>query len=144
MKFKYDSVVHNSMEEVWDFIMDFDRRSEWIHFFDKSFITHQTDNWIGTKYKEKLTFLGIPLFIEYEITEYVHQTYWKSKCKMPPFYPKIHCTAKDNGDGTIFSSLEFDIKLGPFFLVPKKLIQNQVDNLIEPFINNYIEILDKK
>ena len=139
----YTSTVHNSMENVWDFIMDFERRPEWIDFFDKSYITKQTSNWIGTHYKEKLTFLGIPLYIEYIIIDYHEQHYMVSKCNMAPFYPVVTITAKDNEDGTVFTSLEFDIKLGPFFLVPKRIIKKQVDDLITPFIEKFREIMDQ-
>ena len=62
---------------------------------------------------------------------------------MPPFYPVVTVTARDNEDGTIFSSLEFDIKLGAFFLVPKRLIQKQVDDLISPFIDKFVAIMDQ-
>lgn len=144
MKFRYDSTVRNNMEDVWAFIMDFSNRPSWIHFFDKSFVSHQTEGWIGTKYKDKLTFLGIPLFIENEIVEYEENSHWRSKCEMAPFYPKLYVEARDNGDGTIYSCLEFELKLGGAFrLVPKSLIQKQVDNLVNPIIDRYIEILDK-
>jgi hypothetical protein len=143
MKFKYDSNVHNTLEEVWDFILDFSKRPEWIHFMEKSYVTHQTKNWIGTKYKEKFVFLGIPLYIEYEITNFKEHSLIESKSKMPPFYPEVVTVVKDNGDGTIYSSLEFDIKLGAFMLVPKSIIQKQVDNIILPFIEEYKRILDK-
>lgn len=143
MKFKYDSNVHNSLEEVWAFVIDFSKRPDWIHFFDESFISHQADSWVGTKYKEKLTFLGIPLFIEYVVTDYKEQSYIYAKSNMPPFFPKVNCEVRDNGDGTIYSSLEFDIKLGAFSLVPKKIIQKQVDKLVEPLIAEYVRILDK-
>lgn len=144
MKFLYSSNVHSDHDTVWGFIMDFKQRPDWIHFFEQSFVTHQTANWIGSKYKEKFVFLGIPLFIEYEIYDYKEKSHFKSRSKMPPFYPELHVTCKDNGDGTIYSSLEFDIKLGPVALLPKKLIQSQVDNLIKPCIENYVRILDKK
>jgi len=143
MRFIYSSNVRNSMENVWDFIMDFERRPDWIDFFDKSYITKKTSNWIGTHYKEKLTFLGIPLHIEYIILDYHEQHYFIAKSKMPPFYPVVTVTARDNEDGTIFSSLEFEIKLGPFWLLPKKLIKKQVDDLINPFIDKFVGILDQ-
>ena len=143
MVFKYDSVVRNNVDDVWDFIMDFDRRPEWIHFFDKSFVTHKTEGWLHTKYKEKLTFLGIPLFIEYTIIDYKDKGSFTAKCTMPPFKPMIHTFIRDNGDGTIYSCLEFDIKLGPFSLIPKKLLKKQVDMLIEPCVQEYVRILDK-
>ena len=143
MKFKYDSNVRNSLENVWDFIMNFERRPEWIHFFDKSFISEKADTWVGTKYKEKLTFLGIPLFIEYEITEYQERSNLFAICKMPPFKPKIEIQVRDNGDGTIYSSLEFEIKLVALRFAPKKFVKKQVDKLILPVIDNYIRILDQ-
>jgi hypothetical protein len=142
MQFKYSSDVRNTLENVWDFAMDFERRPEWIHFFDKCYITHKTENWVGTTYKEKSVFLGIPLYIEYTITIYEHQKQMSSHCKMPPFFPTVHISVWDNGDGTIHSVLEFDIKLGPFVLVPKSIIKKQVDNIIHPFIDKFVEIMD--
>ncbi len=132
------------MEVVWGFIMEFERRPEWIHFFDKSFITDKKDGWVGTKYKDKLTFLGIPLFLESTITHYEENKMWCAKCPMPPFYPEIEVNTRDNGDGTIYSSLQFDITLkGPFRFIPKSLIKKQVDELIAPCIDRYIDILDR-
>lgn len=144
MKFLYSSNVHNDIDTVWSFIMDFPNRPNWIPFFEQSFITHQTSNWVGTKYKEKLEFLKIPLFIEYEIYGFKDKSYFKSRSKMPPFYPEMEISCRDNGDGTIYSSLEFDIKLGAIALLPKKLIQSQVDNIVKPCIENFINLLDKK
>ena len=122
MKFSYNSTVTNTLDEVWKFIMDFERRPEWIQFYDKSFITEQTPNWLGTKYKEKLTFLGFPMFIEYEIFAYEEKKMWKSKCNMKPFYPIVHVEVEDLGNGKIANQLTFDIKIpGPLKLIPKKI-----------------------
>ena len=143
MIFKYTSDVHNTLENVWDFVMDFGRRPEWIDFFEKCYITHQTDDWVGTKYKEKSVFLGIPLYIEYKITIYEHQKQMSSHSNMPPFFPTVHISVWDNGDGTIHSVLEFDIKLGAFLLVPNKFLRKQVDGIIHPFVDAYVEIMDK-
>ncbi len=141
MKFSYDSTVNNNLDNIWEFAMNFERRPEWIHFFDKSFITEQTPNWIGTKYKEKLTFLGFPLFIEYEIYEYEEKKQWKSKCKAKPFYPSIQVEVKDLGNGKIWSQMTFEINLpGPLKFIPKKIIQKQVDELVNPCVTKFEEL----
>ena len=143
MEFKYSSNVRNTLENVWDFAMDIERRPEWIHFFEKCYFTEKKSNWIGSKYKEKSVFLGIPLYIEFTILDYTHQQSMIAHSNMPPFFPTIKISASDNGDGTIYSALEFDMKLGPFFLLPKRLIRKQVDNLINPFVDRFIEIMDQ-
>lgn len=143
MRFMYSSTVRNSLDNVWAFIMDFDRRPEWIDFIERSYITDRTSNWIGTHYKEKLTFLGIPLHLEYVITDYSEKKYLIAESRMPPFHPTLTITARDLGDGTVFTSLEIEIRLGPFALVPRKIIKHQVDNLINGFVEKFVKIMDQ-
>ena len=144
MEFTYKSTVWNTIENVWEFVMDFERRPEWITFYDKSYISDRKEEWVGTKYKDKLTFLGIPLYIEYTITHYEENKEWRSNCKMPPFYPKLKAGISKNGDGSIDCYLTFEITLkGPFVFIPKSLIRKQVDELVEPCIQNYIDIISQ-
>lgn len=141
MKFKYETTIENSKEATWDLMIDLNRRSEWIHFIDECYVTHQTDNWVGTKFIEKLVFLRIPLNLEQEVTKFEKYAAFHYGCKTPPFYPKVYSSMVDNGDGTITVTLEFDIKMGAFMLVPKKIIKKQVDNIIQPLIDEFEKLL---
>ncbi len=143
MRFSYSSIVHNDVDTVWDFIMSFERRPEWIHFIEKCTVIDKKEGWVGTKYQEKSVFLGIPLNITYEVTSYKEKDSWSSICKMPPFYPKIFVTIKDMGNGEIHGTLEFELKTGILGLLPKRLIKKQVDKLVDPCIERYLELLDR-
>ena len=143
MKFTYTATVRNDLDTVWAFNMDFERKPEWIYFYEKSYVSYQTEGWVGTRYKDKLDFIGIPLYIEYKMLEYEDKKRFRAKSKFPPFYPEIEVVTKDNGNGTVTSSLTFDMKLGPFALLPKRMLQKKVDDFIQPALDRYIEILDQ-
>jgi len=82
--------------------------------------------------------------IEYlgEIIDWKELHLMRSKCLMAPFYPCVEIRVKPLDEHHIESSLIIDIKLGPFALVPKKLIQSQIDVLVLPMVNKFIELLE--
>ncbi len=142
MRFKYETTVYNSIEAVWELITDVNRRSEWIHFIDECHYTHKKDSFVGSKFSEKMVFLRIPLTLEQTISDYKEHSVFNYGCKIPPFYPKVFVTAKDNKDGSVYVSLEFDIKMGAFILVPKKIINKQVDHIMLPLVNEFKNLID--
>ena len=83
MEFTYSSIVRNDLDTVWDFIMDYDRRADWIYSYEKSYVSERKEGWVGARYKDKLSFLGIPLYIEYKITEYSNRSRIVSHSKYP-------------------------------------------------------------
>ncbi len=140
MRFRYDITVNNSADKVWDFVMQFERRPEWIDFVDETEINDKKEGWVGTKYREKSVFLGIPLNVTFEVTEYTHKKSWTSICKMPPFYPEIFVRMHDEVNGSVSGYIEFEIKIGILGLLPKRIIRKQVDKLVRPIMENFERI----
>src|SRR5688572_15787830 len=90
--------VKCSAEKAFAFAKDLERRPEWIDFIEKSYYTSKKEGVIGSKYKEKLEFLGFHLYLEYEIKEYVENRLIIAKSNMAPFKPliTIYCQPVNN------------------------------------------------
>ena len=143
MRFEYTNKVRCTKEEAWQFIIDLERRPDWIHFMEKCYWTEKKPGMIGSRYQEKEVFLGIPLNINYEITAWKDHEQISSKCMMPPFYPVVDVIVKENEGGCI-CSLVVNAKMGPFVLVPEKFLRKQVDALVQPLVDKFIEILENE
>ena len=128
MIFEYSNHVQCTKEEAWAFITDLERRPDWIHFQEKCYWTDKKPGMVGSKYQEKEVFLGIPLNVNYEITVWKEYERVSSKCKMAPFYQVV----------------DIDAKLGPFFLVPEKFLRKQVDAIVQPLTDKFVEILERE
>lgn len=145
MKFEYINTIHCTEQEAWDLVMDFERRGEWIHFIEKTKWVEKKDNLVGSTYTEKLVFLGIPLHIQYIVEEYSDKKLIRTHSKMPPFYPVVDVTlSKDKNKKGVDCGLIFDISLGPLALIPKSIIKKQVDQLIQPLVDEFISILESE
>ena len=140
MKVSYEAVVHNKIENVFDFVIDFNRRPEWVNFVGESYLTKKTDNWIGSTYKERLNFLKLPLALEYEIIDYQFPSKLTAKCQMPPFHPILDVDLTDNNDGTIHCYVELNMKLGPLRWIPRPILRNRIDYFFKPAIVKFSEI----
>lgn len=143
MIFEYYSDVNCTKEAAWKLITDIERRPDWVPFMEKCYFTDFKKGWVGSKYQEKEVFLGIPLNINYEVIEYHPFKKLRSRCLMPPFYPKVDVTV-EAFDGYCKCGLIIDVKLGPFALMPKSILKSQVDNLIKPLVNNFNSLLEKE
>jgi hypothetical protein len=145
MKFEYTNNIKCTKEEAWSLIMDFERRSEWIHFIETTKFTDKKEGFVGSSYVEKFVFLGFHLNITYKIIDYKDHVFVKSKCTMPPFYPIVDVICNDIPNSNFVQcTLAFDISLGPLSLVPKSLIKKQVDAIIQPLVDNFIHILESE
>jgi ribosome-associated toxin RatA of RatAB toxin-antitoxin module len=143
MKLDYSNEVLCTKEEAWALITDFERRPEWIPFMEKCYITEKKEGWVGSKYQEKEVFLKIPLNINYTITRWKENEQLSSRCEMPPFYPVVNIFVKDiPGSRKIKCTLQVDIDLGIFKFIPQSIIRPQIDNLINPLVNNFVRILE--
>ena len=60
---------------------------------------------------------------------------------MAPFYPVVDVVVIEENDG-VFCSLIVNAKMGPFALVPEKFLRKQVDALVQPLVDKFIEILE--
>ena len=143
MRFEYSNKVRCTPEEAWQFIINLERRPDWIHFMEKCYWTDVKPGMVGSRYQEKEVFLGIPLNINYEVTVWKELEQMSSKCMMPPFYPIVDVIVKKEKDG-VFCSLIVNAKMGPFALVPEKFLRKQVDALVQPLVDAFIEILENE
>lgn len=142
MVFEYVNKFNCSKEEAFSIFTNMDRRPEFIDIMDKSEWLQRTEDGLGSIYREKLTFIGFPLNIDYEVTDYRENEIIASKCHMPPFHPVITIKVRDEGK-KCSASLTIDINLGPLEWMPKFLIKKQVDNIVDRFVKNYRKVLDK-
>jgi len=62
---------------------------------------------------------------------------------MPPFHPKVDIIVEEENNG-VLCSLIIDLKLGPFFLVPEKIIRSKIKALIQPLIDEFNRILESE
>lgn len=143
MIFEFTSHVQCTKQEAWKLITDLERRPEWVHFQEKCYWTEIKDGFVGSRYQEKEVFLGIPLNINYEITNWIEYERMGSISKMPPFYPKIDVLVYEENDG-VLCSLILDVKLGPFILVPEKIIRAKINELVQPLVDEFITILENE
>ncbi len=145
MKFEYINTIRCTEQEAWDLVMDLERRGEWIHFIEKTKWVEKKEVITGSIYDEKFVFLGIPLHIRYTVEKYNDKKLISSRSKMPPFYPLVDVTlAKSTKVDSVDCGLIFDISLGPLSLIPKSLLKKQVDQLIQPLVDEFIAILQRE
>ncbi|MBK9793582.1 MAG: SRPBCC family protein [Sphingobacteriales bacterium] len=141
MTFEYTNPVKCTKQEAWNLIADLERRPDWIHFQEKCYWTDKKPGMVGSRYQEKEVFLGFPLNVNYEITVWKEFEQVSSICLMPPFHQTVDVIVKENASGVI-CSLIIDLKIGVLGLLPKSIIKRQVDNLVQPLVDQFIKILE--
>lgn len=143
MKFEYVNKVRCTREEAWQLIINLERRPDWIHFMEKCYWTDKKPGMVGSRYQEKEVFLGIPLNINYEITVWKDHEQVSSKCMMAPLYPVVDVIVGDADNGCVCTLIiEMNTKL--FALVPDKFLRKRVDALVQPFVDQFIKILESE
>jgi hypothetical protein len=63
---------------------------------------------------------------------------------MYPFHQRVEVTMKDNKNGTVYTKLHLDADLGVLGLLPKWIIKNRVDALVQPLVDKFFEILESE
>ena len=142
MTFEYSNNITCTKEEAWKLITEIERRPDWIHFMDKCVWLEKKPDIIGSTYNEVEVFLGFSLNVKYKVTEYIEFEKMTSKCDMYPFHQKVEVTMKENKNGTIFTKLLIDAEIGVLGLIPKFIIKNRVDALVQPLVDKFFEILE--
>lgn len=143
MVFEYSNKVKCTKEEAWNLIADIERRPDWIHFMEKCYWTDKKDGFVGSKYQEVEVFLGFHLNVNYEITVWKDHEQVSSICKMPPFHQTVDVLVKEEKDG-VYCTLRINANMGVLGLIPKFIIKSQVDNLVQPLVDKFIEILESE
>ncbi len=141
MVFEYTNLIKCTKDEAWKFIIEIERRPDWIHFQEKCYWLDKKPGMIGSTYQEKEVFLGFPLNVKYTVTAYKEYALMASKCDMAPFYQTVEVSMHEEKDG-VFCALRIQAKLGVLGLLPKSVIKNRVDDLVMPLVNKFIEILE--
>ena len=141
MIFEYNNHVKCTKEEAWKLITDLERRPDWIHFQEKCYWINKKEGMLGSVFQEKEVFLGIPINVKYEVTVWKEMEQMSSKCAMAPFYQTVDILIKEDNNG-VLSTLVLDLKVGVLGLLPKSLIKKQVDNLVQPMVDQFIRILE--
>jgi hypothetical protein len=144
MIFEYTNNIRCTKEEAWKLISEIERRPEWIHFMDKCSWIEKKKGVIGSSYNEQEIFLGFHLNVKYVVTEYIEYEKMTSKCDMYPFHQKVEVTMKENKNGTVFTRLLIEADLGVLGLLPKFIIKNRVDALVQPLVDKFFEILESE
>lgn len=116
-----------STQTAFALAADLERRPEWISFIEKSYYILKKPGMAGSRYKEKLEFLGFNLYLEYEIKEYVQDQLIIAQCKMPPFRPIITLACQSLGPQLCTGALQLEISPGPLALIPKKLVVGEIE-----------------
>ncbi len=143
MLFEYSNLVKCTREEAWAFVINIERRPDWIHFMEKCYWTEKKPGMVGSRYQEKEVFLGIPLNINYEVTAWKEYEQMSSKCNMMPFYPVVDIFLKEEEDGCL-CTLRIEGNLSIFKLIPNSILRKQVDNLVLPLVDKFIELLESE
>lgn len=141
MTFEYSNIIKCTKEEAWKLITEIERRPDWIHFMEKCYWIDKTTTMLGSTYQEKEVFLGFHLNVKYTVTDFVPYKIMKSKCDMLPFHQTVEVTMRQEKDG-VFSMLKIDAKMGVLGLLPKSIIKNRVDALVQPLVDKFQEILE--
>ena len=144
MTFEYSNNIRCTKVEAWKLITEIERRPEWIHFMDKCSWLDKKPGLIGSTYNEQELFLGFHLNVKYIVTDYIEYEKMTSKCDMYPFHQKVEVTMKENNNGTVFTKLLIDADLGVLGLLPKFIIKNRVDALVQPLVDKFFEILESE
>ena len=135
--------VKCSAEKAFAVAKDLERRPEWIEFIEKSYYTSKKEGIIGSKYKEKLEFLGFPLYLEYEIKEYVEGRLIIAKSKMAPFNPMITIYCKPIDERRSIGGMKLELSPGPLALLPRKLVIREIEKFVEPLVVKFKEIVEE-
>lgn len=143
MTFTYKNKIKCTREEAWSLIIDLERRPHWIHFQEKCYWLEKKPGMVGSRFQEKQVFLGIPLNVNYTVTEWKDLARKTSKCDIGPFYQTVDIVIEDAQDG-IWCSLIIHAKVGPFVLVPEKFLRKQVDALIQPMVDKFSNMLEQE
>jgi hypothetical protein len=142
MIFEYDNNIKCTKEEAWKLITEIERRPDWIHFQEKCYWLDKKPAIIGSTYQEVEVFLGFHLNVKYTVTAYKEFERMTSKCDMYPFHQKVEVTMKENKDKTVYCKLHIEANLGVLGLLPKSIIKNRVDALVQPLVDKFLEILE--
>ena len=144
MIFEYDNNIKCTKEEAWNLITEIERRPEWIHFMDNCKWLDKKTGIVGSTYQEEEVFLGFHLNVKYKVTEYKEFEKMTSKCDMYPFHQKVEVTMRENKNGTVYTKLLIDGDLGVLGLLPKWIIKNRVDALVQPLVDKFFDILESE
>ena len=142
MIFEYENNINCTKEEAWKLITEIERRPDWIHFQEKCYWLDKKPGIVGSTYQEKEVFLGFPLNVKYTVTAYKEYEIMTSKCDMFPFKQKVEVTMHENKDGTVYCKLLIDASIGVLGLLPKSVIKTRVDELVNPLVDKFLEILE--
>ena len=63
---------------------------------------------------------------------------------MYPFHQKVEVSMKENKNGTVFTKLVIDAQIGVLGLIPKFIIKNRVDALVQPLVDKFFDILESE
>ena len=143
MVFEYSNIIKCTKEEAWKLITEIERRPDWIHFMEKCYWLDEKSTMVGSTYQEKEVFLGFPLNVKYTVTDFVPFQIMKSKCDMLPFHQTVEVTMRQEKNG-VFSKLKIEAKMGVLGLLPKSIINNRVDALVQPLVDKFQEILESE
>lgn len=144
MIFEYANNVNCTKEEAWKLITEIERRPEWIHFMEKCNWLDKKPVIVGSTYQEKEVFLGFPLNVKYTVSAYQEYERMSSKCDMYPFHQMVEVLMKENKNGTVLCTLRIDANIGVLGFIPKIIINNRVDALIQPLVDKFISILESE
>jgi hypothetical protein len=144
MTFEYSNNIKCTKEEAWKLITEIERRPDWIHFMDNCSWLDKKPEIIGSTYNEEEVFLGFHLNVKYTVTEYKEFEKMTSKCDMYPFHQKVEVSMRENKNGTVFTKLVIDAQIGVLGLIPKFIIKNRVDALVQPLVDKFFDILESE
>ena len=142
MIYSYKNTFNCSVEKAFALFMDMDRRPEFIDIMSESGWVNKTSNIIDSVFREKMVFIGFPLHLDSDIIAYEENKHYTSKCKMAPFYPTITLKVWPEGK-KCGSSLDIEIQLGPLEYLPKFIIKNQVDSIVDKMVKKYGKALNE-
>ena len=136
----YEAIVQNDIENVFNFVADFNRRTEWIDLVGECSIIHKTNDWIGSRYTERLDFKIKSLLFEYEIIAFEYPTRLTSESETRPHRPKLNIELSDKKNGLVNCQLELEMKLGPLNWLPAPFLKKRIDYFFKPAIDNFIRL----
>lgn len=142
MTFEYSSFVRCTKEEAWELISNIERRPEWIHFQEKCFWLDKKPGFIGSTYQEVEVFLGFHINVKYEVTAWEPYRKMTSHTKMPPFHQTVEVYMEERVDGC-YTRLVIHADMGILGLIPKFIIKNKVNELVNPMVDIFVELLEK-
>jgi hypothetical protein len=130
-------------EKAFAVAADLERRPEWISFIEKTYYIDKKPGIAGSRYKEKLEFLGFNLYLEYEIKEFVQNKLIIAQCKMAPFKPIITIAFQSLSPKTCSSALQLEVSPGPLALIPKKLVVAEIEKILLPMVDKFRDLVER-